>query len=174
MSNVVRDYSKEKLELKRLLKVHGQAKVAKVLSITPKNMNMILRGKKKFISQKIADRINSYETRYQVESIERDIAKNMTDKYIYKKDDKQPIEEGMVYNFKDFKLDNTIDSKTNAKFINTRSSETREHIDNVRKDTINRLLKTIDDLWTTIFLLCMFLIICAGTIVRLAYLVRSA
>jgi len=171
MSNVVRDYSKEKLELKRLLKVHGQAKVAKVLSITPKNMNMILRGKKKFISQKIADRINSYETRYQVESIERDIAKNMTDKYIYKKDDKQPIEEGMVYNFKDFTLGK---DDSNAKFINTRSSDTREHIDKIRKDTINRLLKTIDDLWTTIFLLCMFLIICAGTIVRLAYLVRSA
>jgi phage antirepressor YoqD-like protein len=172
MSNVVRDYSKEKVELKRLLKIYGQAKIAKDLSISPRNLNMILSGKKKFISQKIADRITYYESKYQVKSIERDMLKMMlTNKYIYKKNDKQvSLEEGMVYNFKDFTLGK---DDSNAKFINTRSSDTKEHIDNVRKDSINRLLKEKDELWTTIFLLCMFLIICAGTIVRLAYLVRT-
>lgn len=151
MSDVVRDYSKEKLELKRLLKVHGQAKIAKDLSIAPKNMNMIISGKKKFISQKIADRINSYD----IKKFELD---------------KQTIEEGMVYNFKDF---TPRKDDTNVKFINTRSSDTREHIDQIRKDSINRLLKEKDELWTTIFLLCMFLIICAGVIFRLSYLVRT-
>jgi hypothetical protein len=151
MSNTVRDYSKEKLELKRLLKVHGQAKLAKDLSITPKNLNMIISGKKKFISKKTADRINNYG----IKKFELD---------------KEAIEEGMVYNFKDF---TPKKDTSNVKFINTRSSDTREHIDKIRKDSINRLLRQKDELWTTIFLLCMFLIICAGVIFRLAYLVRT-
>jgi hypothetical protein len=175
MSNTVRDYSKEKLELKRLLKVYGQAKIAKDLSISPKNLNMILSGKKKFISQKIADRINGYDTdRRGTMNDTQSVSKIQgTNNIWFEEVTKIPK------NFKPKKQ--TLkpgegvwtENLSNAKFINTRSAETKQNIDNVRKDTINRLLKTVDNLWTTIFLLCMFLIICSGVIIRLSYMVRT-
>lgn len=158
MSNTVRDYSKEKLELKRLLKLHGQAKVSKRLSISPKDMNMILSSKKKYISQKIADRIMGYE---------KTIKGKVSNIEILEEATKIPknFEPGGAYHVKDI---------NNVKFITNRLSNTKEHIDNIRKDTINRLLKEKDILWNTIFFLCTLLILCSGLIVRLSYLVASS
>jgi hypothetical protein len=142
MSNT-KDYHKTTEKLQSLVDKLGKSNTIKALSTNYRQVQAILDGKKKFISNKVVNRIDNLYAEVFNGKIET--WKSGT---VIKVDD---IEE----DFKKHLL------KAEDKILNI-------YADKEYNKKVVGLYKRIDRLWGLIFTLCMLLIICSGLIISLA------
>lgn len=142
MSNT-KDYHKTTEKLQSLVDKLGKSKVIKALSTNYRQVQAILDSKKKFISNKVVNRIDNLYAEVFNGGIETWKLGTVIEVDDIEKD------------FKDHLL------KAEDKILNI-------YADKEYNKKVVRLYTRIDRLWGVIFTLCMLLIICSGLIISLA------
>ena len=142
MSNT-KDYHKTTEKLQSLVDKLGKTNTIKALSTNYRQVQAILDGKKKFVSEKVVDRIDNLYAEVFNGGVEAWKSGTVIEVDDIEKD------------FKDHLL------KAEDKILSI-------YADKEYNKKVVGLYKRIDRLWGVIFTLCMLLIICSGLIISLA------